>query len=126
MRHLYQYPENSTVQSVTEHLGISRRAYYYRKNKAGITKKHIRGWSDEEIDFIKNTYNTLTTQEQADILGRTVNAVKNKRFEIGAVRCHHKPRLEEVRKLASSGMTKLEISRAIGLSIRLLILIRNL
>ncbi|HEM4412471.1 TPA: hypothetical protein U1Y64_000182 [Streptococcus suis] len=117
IRHLYQYPENSTVKSVTEHLGISRRAYYYRKDKAGITKKHIRGWSDEEIDFIKNTYNTLTTQEQAVMLGRTTSAVKNKRFEIGAVRYHPKPRLEEVKKLASAGMTKREISKTIGISI---------
>ena len=100
-----------------ECLGISRRAYYYRKDKAGVTKKHIRGWSDEEIDFIKNTYNTLTTQEQADMLGRTVNAVKNKRFEIGAVRYRQKPSLEEVKKLASAGMNKREISKEIGISL---------
>ncbi|MGO0107114.1 hypothetical protein ACTJ5T_08535 [Streptococcus suis] len=116
IRHLYQYPENSTVKSVTGHLGISRRAYYYRREKAGITKKHIRGWSDEEIVFIKKTCNTLTTQEQADMLGRTVSAVKNKRFEIGAVRYHSKPRLEEVRKLASAGLTRREISKALGIS----------
>lgn len=117
IRHLYQYPEDSTIKSVTEHLGISRRAYYYRKDKAGITKKHIRGWSDKEIDFIKRTCNTLTIQEQAGVLGRTVSAVKNKRFEIGTVRYHPKSRLEDVKKLASAGMTKREISKTIGISI---------
>ncbi len=117
MRHLYQYPENTTVKDAIAYLGISKRAYYYRKNKAGITKKHIRGWSDKEIEFIKNTYNTLTTQEQADMLGRTASAVKNKRFEIGAVRHHQKPSLEEVRKLANAGLTRREISKTLGISI---------
>ena len=117
MRHLYQYPENTTVKDAIAYLGISKRAYYYRKDKAGITKKHIRGWSDKEIEFIKNTYNTLTTQEQADMLGRTASAFKNKRFEIGEVRYHSKPRLEDVRKLASDGLTRREISKALGISI---------
>ena len=117
MRHLYQYPEDSRIKDVIAYLGISRRAYYYRKDKAGITKKHIRGWSDEEIAFIKKTCNTLTTQEQADMLGRTVSAVKNKRFEIGAVRYHSKSRLDAVRKLAREGKTKREISKTIGISI---------
>ncbi|HEL9635163.1 TPA: winged helix-turn-helix transcriptional regulator [Streptococcus suis] len=51
------------------------------------------------------------------MLGRTVSAVKNKRFEIGAVRCRQKPSLEEVKKLARAGMTKREISKTIGISI---------
>ncbi|MFU8753367.1 hypothetical protein [Streptococcus suis] len=51
------------------------------------------------------------------MLGRTASAVKNKRFEIGAVRYHQKPSLEEIKKLASAGMTKCEISKTIGISI---------
>lgn len=51
------------------------------------------------------------------MLGRTVSAVKNKRFEIGAVRYRQKPSLEEVKKLARAGMTKREISKTIGISI---------
>ncbi|MBF8970175.1 hypothetical protein [Streptococcus sp. NLN76] len=100
-----------------EHLGVSKRAYYFRRNKAGITKKHVRGWSDKEVDFLKKTVNTLTIKEQADILGRSVSAVKNKRFEVQAVRYNAESRLEQVMELAANQKTKYEIAKILGISV---------
>lgn len=63
------------------HITRSQIEHLYKENKV---KRYIsKKWTSDDIEFLKNNYDKLSTQEIADALNRTPTAVSKKRIMLG-------------------------------------------
>lgn len=79
------YHKISTIE-ISKHLGFSERSIYnkaWRLMRDGVIKKITYVWTDEELCFLKENYDKMTSVEIGKVLGRTSGSITAKASRIG-------------------------------------------
>jgi DNA-binding CsgD family transcriptional regulator len=88
-------------------LGRSQDGILIRLNRLGVHL--VNEWTEEELEILKNMWETHTTNEIAEILGKTDSAIRNKAFNLGLTR-------ERVNPIPEDGLSLAEISEILKIS----------
>ncbi len=107
------------VFSRAEHEESIKRIMTPRVPVVSKTRKRMRGWSEDEVKQLKESYQKENTQSLADKLGRTLGSVHRKACNIGITQCLSAWSSEELNLLKElySNTNVMEISKRFGRSV---------
>jgi len=64
---------------LAQHFGVNTRRIRHLMRRHNIERYKVKYWSELEINFLKENYNSLTSEEIGKVLGRTKKSVMKKR-----------------------------------------------
>ena len=107
------------VFSRAEHEEAIKRIMIPRVPVVSKTRKRMRGWSEDEVKQLKESYQKENTQSLADRLGRTLGSVHRKACNIGITQRLSVWSSEELNLLKElySNTNVMEISERLGRSV---------
>lgn len=70
--------QNSTNKQIAEYLGKSTSSITYVANKLKLVKQPHKQWTQKDIDYLKEHYLEMSSEELSKKLGCTINAVNSK------------------------------------------------
>ncbi len=107
------------VSSKAEHEEAIKRIMTPRVPIVSTTRKRMRGWSEDEVKQLKESYQKVDTQSLADRLGRTLGSVHRKACNIGITQRLSIWSSEELTLLKEiySNTNVMEVSERLGRSV---------
>ena len=73
--------DGQSADRIASHIGVTANAVRTRAKKLGIARRHY-FYTDEELDYIRENYNRMTTAKIARKLGRGVSSIRQMAYNM--------------------------------------------